>query len=150
MGHALGQYVPAMPSNVELAELSSVNLPAPVPYAVVTPPEYNDAGPLPLCILLMGGGGSRDNLVQCQPLFDLWWSEGALAPMVFATPSPGMSYYLEDPAHGVRWESFLVEDFIPHLRATWNVGNDSRSTAITGMSMGGYGAIKTAFAHPEE
>jgi len=147
---ALGQYVPAMSSsNVELAELSSSHLPEPVPYAVVTPPGYNDSGPLPLCLVLMGGGGGRDNLVQCQPLFDLWGSEGSLAPMVFATPSPGMSYYLEDPAHNVRWESFLVEDFIPHLRATCNVGNDSRSTAITGTSMGGYGALKTAFAHPE-
>ena len=120
-------------SNVELAELSSANLPEPVPYAVVIPPGYSDSAPLPLCILLMGGGGSRDNLIQCQPLFDQWWAEGVLAPLVFATPSPGMSYYLEDPAHGARWQSFLVEDFIPHLRATCNGGKDARSTAITGM-----------------
>jgi S-formylglutathione hydrolase len=132
-----------MPSNIELSELSSRYLPEPVPYAVI---GHEDSRPLPLTILLMGGGGSRQSLVDCQPLFDRWWAEGSLAPMIFATPSAGMSYYLEDPA-GDRWDSFLIEEFIPHLRATCNV---AATTAITGISMGGYGALKLAFAHPEQ
>jgi S-formylglutathione hydrolase len=125
-----------MPSNIELSEISSNKFPEPVPYAVIAPPG---SGPFPLCILLMGGGGSRQSLVDCQPLFDLWWSEGTLAPMVFATPSAGMSYYLD-------WDSFIVDDFISHLRSTSKVGD---VTAITGISMGGYGALKMAFAYPE-
>jgi S-formylglutathione hydrolase len=100
--------------------------------------------------MLMGGGGSRQNLVDCQPLFEGWWSEGLLPHMVLATPSPGMSYYLEDTDGGVRWDSFLAEEFVPHLRATCNVGADRFSTAITGISVGGYGALKTAFARPDQ
>ena len=69
-----------MPSNIELAELSSSHFPEPVPYAAITP---SGTGPFPLCILLMGGGGSRQSLVDCQPLFEKWWAEGILAPMVF-------------------------------------------------------------------
>jgi S-formylglutathione hydrolase len=130
-----------MPSKVELSELLSSHLPAAVQYATIAPCE---AGPLPLCIVLMGGGGSRQSLVDCQPLFDRWWEEGVLAPMVFATPSAGMSYYVEDP-QGERWDSFIIEEFIPHLRAAFNTGD----TAITGISMGGYGALKIAFAYPE-
>ncbi|HML17278.1 MAG TPA: alpha/beta hydrolase-fold protein [Bryobacteraceae bacterium] len=133
-----------MPSNVELSELSSIRLPEPVPYAVITPPG---PGPFPLCLVLMGGGGSRQSLIDCQPLFDRWWDEGSLAPMVFATPSAGLSYYVEDPKESVRWDSFLVDDFVPHLRSACNV---TFTTAITGMSMGGYGALKIAFAHPEK
>jgi S-formylglutathione hydrolase len=133
-----------MPSNVELSELSSKYLAAPVGYAVITPPGYDESDAIPLCIVLMGGGGSRQSLVECQPLFDQWWAEGVLAPMVFATPSAGMSYYVEDP-EGERWDSFIVEDFIPHLRAAYNVS----TAVISGMSMGGYGALKIAFAHPE-
>lgn len=135
-----------MASNIELSELSSSHVPQPVPYAVIAP--SNPAGPLPLCVVLMGGGGSRQSLVECQPLFDLWWSEGALAPMVFATPSAGMSYYVEDP-QGDRWDSFLVEEFLPHLRAACNVRSGRLSTFMMGISMGGYGALKVAFAHPE-
>jgi S-formylglutathione hydrolase len=125
-----------MPSNIELSELSSRHFPEPVPYAVIAPEE---SGPLPLCVMLMGGGGSRQSLVDCQPLFDRWWAEGAVAPMILATPSPGMSYYLD-------WDSFIVEEFIPHLRSNSNVS----ATAIMGISMGGFGALKIAFAHPEQ
>ncbi len=125
-----------MPSSIELLELSSRNFPEPVPYALIIPPG---TGPFPLCIVLMGGGGSRQSLIDCQPLFDRWWAEGTVAPMIFATPSAGMSYYLD-------WDSFVIDDFIPHLRATCNVG----VTAISGISMGGYGALKIAFAHPEK
>jgi len=125
-----------MPSNIELSELASAKFPEPVPYALIVPPG---SGPFPLCIVLMGGGGSRQSLVDCQPLFDRWWAEGTVAPMIFATPSAGMSYYLD-------WDLFIIDDFIPHLRANCNVD----VTAITGISMGGYGALKIAFTHPEK
>src|SRR5580704_264592 len=118
-----------MPSSIELSELSSGNLPEPVEYALIVPPG---SGPFPLCVVLIGGGGSRQSLVDCQPLFDRWWEEGVLAPMVFATPSAGMSYYLEDP-RGECWDSFIIDEFIPHLRGAYNTSD----TAITGISMGG-------------
>ena len=137
-------------SNIELHDLVAKNLPQPVPYALLTPPGYKESPPLPLCLLLMGGGGSRQSLVDCQPLFESWWSEGLLPAMVIATPSPGMSYYLEDPLGEIRWDTFLVEEFVPHLRATSNVGSDRASTAISGISIGGYGALKTAFARPDQ
>jgi S-formylglutathione hydrolase len=137
-------------SKIELHDLVSTNLPEVVPYALITPPGYDHSAPLPLCLVLMGGGGSRQSLIDCQALFEGWWSDRSIPPMVFATPSAGMSYYVEDPDAGVRWESFLLEELVPHLRATCNIGANRSSTAITGISMGGYGALKTAFAHPDQ
>ena len=61
-----------------------------------------------------------------------------------------MSYYLEDSLGSIRWDSFLFDEFVPHLRATCNISSDRLSTIITGISIGGYGALKTAFAHPDE
>jgi S-formylglutathione hydrolase len=136
-------------SNIELDDLPANNLPEVVPYALITPPGYVEMPPLPLCLLLMGAGGSRESLVECQPLFENWWAEGALPPMVIATPSPGMTYYLEEPLGSIRWDSFLCQEFVPHLRATCNVTADRLLTVITGISIGGYGALKTAFAHPD-
>jgi S-formylglutathione hydrolase len=138
-----------MASSVELQDLASVHVPGPVPYAVITPPGYHESGPYPLCLVLMGGGGGRESLVDSRPLFDAWWSDGSVPPMVVATPSAGMSYYLDDPDGAVCWGAFLAEDFLGHLRATCNVEANRTSTAITGISMGGYGALKTAFAHPD-
>ena len=33
-------------------------------------------------------------------MFEEWWRERILPPMIVATPSPGMDYYLEDTATG--------------------------------------------------
>ncbi|HLJ46647.1 MAG TPA: alpha/beta hydrolase-fold protein [Bryobacteraceae bacterium] len=117
--------------SVERHELGAVS------YAVITPPAD---GPLPLCIVLMGGGGTREHLVACQPLFEKWWAEGVMPPMILATPTAGMSYYLDDPVH---WDSFLAEEFPAALK------HDGSKTVLMGISMGGYGALKVAFAYPE-
>ena len=139
-----------MRSNTELHDLETKYLPEPVPYALITHPDYPASGPVPLCLMLMGGGGSRQNLIDIQPLFEAWWSEQSIPPMVIATPSPGMSYYLEDAPSGVQWDKFLADEFVPHLRSTCKVCSDRQSTAITGISVGGYGALKTAFARPDQ
>jgi S-formylglutathione hydrolase len=65
--------------------------------------------------------------------------------MVVVTPTAGLDYYLEDPAGPIRWDSFLAADFVPYLRSNYNV---SDATVIAGISGGGYGALKLAFAHP--
>jgi S-formylglutathione hydrolase len=88
----------------------------------------------------MGAGGTRDNLADLQPLFDHWWNEGAIPPMTIAVPSPGLDYYLEDPAGTLRWDSFLADDFVPRFRTL------GQPTVLAGISGGGYGALKLAFA----
>jgi S-formylglutathione hydrolase len=65
--------------------------------------------------------------------------------MTVATPTPGLDYYLEDPAGPIRWDSFLAADFIPHLRSVYNL---SDVAVIAGISGGGCGALKLAFARP--
>ena len=130
-----------MASAVTLHEIASAHLPAPVPYAVLAP---DHSGPLPICILLMGAGGTRENLVDLQPVFDGWWKEGILPPIVVATA--GLDYYLEDTDGTMRWDSFFVSDLIPAVRVEFHT---SGVTDLAGISGGGYGALKLAFAHPE-
>jgi pimeloyl-ACP methyl ester carboxylesterase len=125
-----------MESVVSLCEISSI------PYAVLSPQR---AGPLPLCIFLLGAGGTRENLIDLQPMFEEWWRERILPPMIVATPSPGMDYYLEDTAGILRWDSFLAAELIPELRANLCA---SQVTILAGISGGGYGALKLAFAYP--
>jgi S-formylglutathione hydrolase len=135
-------------AHAAFGELRSDLVPEAVPYAVVTP-QGGDPGPFPLCVVLHGGGGSRQSLADCGSLFENWWSDGSLPPMVLASPSAGLSYYVEDAAASVRWDAFIAESFVGRLRATCNIRSDRSSTVITGMSMGGYGALKIAFAYPE-
>lgn len=132
-----------MPSQIHWSELASTHLPQAVPYAVVAP---DAEGPLPVCILLIGAGGSRESLRDLQPVLDAWWAGGSIPPMLVATPSAGLDYYLEEPEGPLRWDSFLALDFLPALRS----GFPTNGTALlAGISGGGYGALKLAFANPE-
>ncbi len=131
-----------MRATLTLAETVSPHLPAAVPYAVLAPEAD---GPLPLCMLLMGAGGTRDSLASLQPVFEQWWSDGSVPPLVVATPSGGLDYYLEDPDGSLRWDSFLAGDWLGTLRASCPV---DETACIAGISGGGYGALKLAFGRP--
>jgi S-formylglutathione hydrolase len=132
-----------MPSVITLHDIASQNLPAPVSYAVLRPGREE---PLPLCILLLGAGGTRDSLFDLQQLFDNCWAEGSVPLMIVVTPTPGLDYYLENPEGSIRWDSFLAADLVPHLRSAHNL---SDAAVIAGISGGGYGALKLAFARPQ-
>ena len=104
-----------------------------------------------MCVLLHGGGGSRDNLGALRPLFDNWWAAGAMPPMVIASASTGaLSYYLDHPDGSARWETFIAENFPEYLRDKYNAGRNRAATFLAGISMGGYGALKIAFARPDQ
>lgn len=115
-----------------------------VPGVVIRPRSER---PLPLCLFLYGGGGSAETLAAIQPLLDGWWSSGALSPLLIATPDVGpWSFYLDDPARGLGWESFIAERFVPCVEARFGAARSTRG--MLGLSMGGYGALKLAFARP--
>jgi S-formylglutathione hydrolase len=138
-------------SRIELADLPVDFAPNGVPHAVLVPPGYDDGGAYPLCVLLHGGGGSRDNLAALRPLFDNWWAAGAMPPMVIASASTGaLSYYLDHPDGSARWETFIGENFPEYLRDKYNAGRNRAATFLAGISMGGYGALKIAFARPDQ
>lgn len=113
-----------------------------VPCAVARPQDPR--GPLPLCLFLYGGGGSRETLADVAPLLSSWWASGRVPKMLVATPDVGpFSFYLDDPARGTAWESFVVR-FAEHVR------EPGATAALVGISMGGYGALKIAFARPHQ
>lgn len=138
-------------SKLEIYDLPSDIVPGPVPCAVLLPPGYEEGGePLPLCLNLHGGGSSREALIASQQLFEGLWEAGTLEPMVIATPSTGvLSFYFDNPK-GAQWETFVVGEFLAHLRDTYNVRGDREGTVMTGVSMGGHGTLKIGFARPND
>src|SRR6202035_4829618 len=44
---------------------------------------------------------------------------------------------------------FFLWEFIPFVERTYRVRTERAARGITGFSMGGYGALQLAFAHPE-
>lgn len=105
--------------------------------------------PLPACLFLYGGGGSAETLVQMRPMLERWWRDEGVPPMVFASAEVGaMSFYLDDDEAGTSWEQLVAEALLERVRERLPVRKDAASTGLLGISMGGYGALKIAFARP--
>ena len=143
----------AQASDYREATLDTTLVPSPLEYSVLRPgPAFlaDDAsdGDLPILLFLHGGGGDRTSLKRSRHLFERAWRDGVLPPMVVATPSStALSYYMDFHDGSEQWTTLLAGEF-PRKVADRH-GGDASSVAIAGYSMGGVGALRVSFKHPD-
>lgn len=64
-------------------------------------------------------------------------------------PTTGNSFYLDRGYPGGNYCEFIGKEFPEYIRSTFGYCMTREDTIIGGLSMGGYGALHTAMAHPE-
>jgi S-formylglutathione hydrolase FrmB len=69
--------------------------------------------------------------------------------LVVVMPSAGRSFYTDQP-NGQKYFSYLTQELPGYLADVFNLKPRREDTFIAGNSMGGYGAFKAAFLHPEQ
>jgi S-formylglutathione hydrolase len=133
------------------ATLKTNLVPSPARISVLLPPGYDDNSDTayPLIYLLHGGDGDNNFLARMQAVVERAWSMEYLRPAVVVTPDADRSFYLDYRDGSQRWEAFLTGEMPSYVRANWRAGRDRAATAIAGISMGGMGALRIAFKHPE-
>lgn len=138
-------------SQIVDAKIETKLVPGPVEYAALLPDGYEAAkDPLPLLLFLHGGGGDKSFLTRMRSVFDEMWKAGTLPPMVVATPSASRSFYMDYKDGSQKWETFIVTEFLDHLRSTYKVTRERKGTLLFGISMGGMGALRLGFKYPEK
>ncbi len=68
--------------------------------------------------------------------------------LVVVMPSVGRSFYIDQPT-GQKFFTYIVEELPNYLADVFGLKPRREDTLIAGNSMGGYGAMKAAFLHPE-
>ncbi len=143
-------FAQAQASRLETAELATKLVPSPDKYSVLLPPGYDPSkGPLPLLLLLHGGDGDNGFLARMRPVIEQAWAAGDLPPVVVVTPDAKRSLYMDYRDGSQKWETFIVSELIPEVRKHYRVSSDRRQTVVSGISMGGLGALRLGFDHPE-
>jgi S-formylglutathione hydrolase len=133
-----------------LGEIEADEVPGPVPYAVIAPDGFSKRSDLPLVLSLHGGGGSRDALLMQAEIWQSLWERGAIPPAVVAMASvTPRGFYMNFADGSERWEDFMLTTFLTHLRKTYPVSSAAGRTLITGVSMGGMGALRLALKYPD-
>lgn len=70
------------------------------------------------------------------------------AGIAVVMPAVDRSFYANE-AHGHRYWDYVSEELPDLVSRFLNVSRDPATTYVAGLSMGGYGALKHAFTHPE-
>jgi len=64
-------------------------------------------------------------------------------------PNGENGFYTDGISTGHQYATFMAEELIGYVRKTFNLAMTADETYIMGMSMGGYGALRTALAYPD-
>ncbi len=81
-----------------------------------------------------------------------WWGNEQLAEkhrVALVMPNGENSFYLDGLSSGHRFATFLGEELVDYLRRTFGLARRPDETGICGLSMGGFGALRTALAYPD-
>ncbi|HEX8817379.1 MAG TPA: alpha/beta hydrolase family protein [Terriglobales bacterium] len=144
-------------SRVECSVVNSHILGDNVHYCVLLPPNYSPADAkhpsqrFPILYFLHGLGDNEQTLFKTGGLtiIDDFREQHKVGDFLIVTPEAKASFYVNTADGKVRYSDFFLQEFIPYIETKYRVERDRNHRAITGISMGGYGALRFAFAHPE-
>lgn len=67
----------------------------------------------------------------------------------YNTPEVGRSFYT-DMKYGQKFFTYIVDELPLICKSVFNISSKRKDTAIIGVSMGGYGALKCAYSKPKQ
>ena len=138
----------------ECSVIKSQILSRPVRYCAFLPSSFDQdkTRHYPVLYFLHGLGDNEQSLLN----FGGWdvvselRSKGKIGDFVILAPSAGHTFYINSENGKVRYEDFLIKEFIPQMEEKYRVDSTRARRGITGVSMGGYGALRLAFKYPDE
>jgi S-formylglutathione hydrolase FrmB len=146
-------FASAASGRVECNSLQSKILARRVPYCVLLPPSYDadKTRQFPILYFFHGLGDDEQMFVHSggwNMVEDLW-ERKELGDFLIATPAAGATFYINSHDGKVHYEDFLVREFLPAIEKKFRGRAGRANRAVSGVSMGGYGALHLAFRHPE-
>lgn len=138
---------------VDCGAMNSRILKRAVRYCILLPDAYDKAAAqrYPILYFLHGLGENEQVLFQSggwDVIEDLR-QKHKIGDFLIVTPDAKASFYVNSADGKMRYSDFFLQEFIPGIEAKYRVRRKRAARAISGVSMGGYGAFRFAFAHPE-
>ncbi len=114
---------------------------------VIKPQNYHTNGELYASLYLLHGYDNHYNtwLEKC-PELQQWADEYNI---LIITPEAENSWYFDSPVHESYFATYITQDVRLFVEKHYHVSPQRKHRGITGISMGGHGAVYLALAHPE-
>ncbi len=134
-------------------KVEAPSVPGKTEVLVIRPPSYErDAGRrYPVLYFLHDGYGDGATLerrgVAAEAMARM--RDGRLPEFLIVAPDAPGSWFSDFHDGSRRYEAFIAHDLPGWVEAHYRVLPGKTARGITGISMGGYGAVKTALKHPD-
>ena len=133
--------------DIQTYQIETELVPGPIQYDILLPKRYQELDIRFPLMLFLHGGGPRDHqhLKNTGPRIWNMWEKEQIPEMVVVTPLCKRSMYMNYRDGSQKWESFIINDLLPHLQEKFRVYKDKENTFIGGISMGGTGPVYYLF-----
>jgi S-formylglutathione hydrolase FrmB len=147
----------AAQSRIDCGAMNSHILKQVVHYCVYLPAGYDQGATqhpprrYPVLYFLHGLGDNEQTLFNSGgwTLLDDLRNRHKMGDFLIAAPEGRRSFYINSADGSVLYSDFLLREFLPHIEGKYRIRTGRAGRAISGISMGGYGALRLGFAHPE-
>jgi len=132
---------------VETVETYSPSMNKKINAVVITPDSYATGKDFPVIYLLHGFGdnyaGWSTNVKGLNVMSDLY-------NVIFVCPDGSTSWYLDSPVKkDFKYETYVSGELVKWVDQKYKTIKDRSGRGITGLSMGGHGALYLAFRHQD-
>jgi S-formylglutathione hydrolase FrmB len=142
---------------IDCSSVDSRILKRPVRYCVQVPGHYDQKDAqgrlrnFPVLYYLHGLGDDEQSFSRSGgwTLIEDLREHRKIGDFLIVAPGGDNSFYINSADGRVRYSDFFVREFVPYIEKKYRVVPGREGRAITGISMGGYGALRFAFAYPE-
>jgi len=126
-----------------------------VRFCVYLPASYSAASAktrkYPVLYVLHGLGGTQQSMAlngEWSELQDLR-RDNKVGDFIAVSSEAWDTFYINSRDGITPYSDFFLREFMPYIERTYRIQATRVTRGITGFSMGGYGALRFAFLHPE-
>lgn len=132
---------------VDTVQTYSASMKKNIKAIVITPDNYSSATALPVVYLLHGYSGNYSDWVKMVKGIEKYTD---LYQIMIVCPDGNNSWYWDSPLDSTyRYETYVSNELVSWVDSKYKTIKDKKGRAITGLSMGGHGALYLALKHPD-
>jgi S-formylglutathione hydrolase FrmB len=146
-------FAASAPSVIQCGSVTSKILNRPVDYCVDLPADYASTASkrYPTLYFLHGLFGNDQRWIDRggKEIFDQLTADGTIGKFIVVLPNGGETFYINSEDGKDRYEDFFIQEFIPFIDQHYRTITTKEARGISGLSMGGYGALHLAMRHSD-
>ncbi|MGZ3952449.1 MAG: alpha/beta hydrolase [Flavisolibacter sp.] len=132
---------------VDTVNTTSASMKKTIKAVVILPDDYKDAQALPVVYLLHGYSGNYADWITKAKGFE---KAADLYQVIIVCPDGNNSWYWDSPVDSnFKYETYVSKELVSWIDSKYKTIRNKKGRAITGLSMGGHGALYLALRHQD-